>query len=140
MQNPGNKTVTSRRPSLRTLGSIQLHILRAVGANAAEAYGTAVTDRVNAELGRDIPDAQVFLALQRLTDHGLVEKAADQNPMLSERTRGRPRVFYSLTSSGRRALENAGTYAIEPHPIAKQSQRGKRDEDCAEPLQGAVAV
>ncbi len=140
MEQQTERRTTPRDQRLRTLGSIQLQILRAVSANAAEAYGTAITDRVNAELGRDIPDAQIYQALLRLTDHGLVEKATDPTPPLSARSRGRPRVFYSLTSSGRRALDNAGTYAIETGPVMKQVRKEPTYDDPAEPAKGAVAV
>lgn len=95
----------------RTLGIVQMAIMSAIEVDTKSAYGTAISQKVTDMTGREIADAQVYVALQRLEHQGLVKTLSDSpEPKPSKRTRGRPRKFYELTASGRRALAAAGAY------------------------------
>lgn len=94
----------------RALGLVQVAILNVIDRNPDRAYGVAITDEVSRVVGRELTDAQVYMALQRLEEHGLVTVRVDIVSLPPKRSRGRPRKFYALTASGRKAIENAGAY------------------------------
>lgn len=105
--------------NVRMLGMIQYRILQIIRTDPDQAYGAAIQKSISSQLGRDIPNGQVHLALKRLEDHGLITESTT-NLALSKRTRGRPRKYFALTSNGQGALNNAGTYEIGSQPIMKQ--------------------
>ena len=113
-------------PSERTraLGLMQVAILRAIDQNPERAFGAAITDQVSRWISRSLADAQVYVALNRLEQHGLVSTQVEF-PMPSKRSRGRPRKFYALTAIGRRALENAGAYQLSGKPFMQSTSRGE---------------
>lgn len=78
--------------------------------NPNNAYGTAISTCVSDMTGREVSDAQVFVALRRLERQGFIASRSGPNLKPSERTRGRPRKYYELTASGERALDAAGAY------------------------------
>jgi len=56
---------------------------------------------------RELADAQVYIALRRLEEHGLVRSHVEI-PLPSKRSRGRSAKVLRLDSTGRRAMESAG--------------------------------
>lgn len=103
----------------RTLGLVQVAIMNAIINRPERAYGTAITDAVSKTVGRELSDAQVYVALGRLEEHGLIDSRVDEFPTPSKRSRGRPRKYYASTAKGRRALENAGAYTLSTSPFVK---------------------
>lgn len=103
-------------------------IMSAIEIEPSSAFGTAIAKRVSDMAGREIADAQVYVALQRLEHQGLVKTLSDSpEPKSSKRTRGRPRKFYELTASGRRALAAAGAYVnldAADQKISKEIKNG----------------
>ncbi len=95
------------------------------------AYGTAIALVVSDMTGREVSDAQVFVALRRLERQGLVASIPAPKSEPSKRTRGRPRVFYELTAAGKGALDAAGAYtnlvSADQHR-AKERKHGRQEE------------
>ncbi len=86
----------------RTLGLVQMAIMSAIENAPAAAYGTAIAKRVSDMTGREVADAQVFVALRRLEMGGLVTDVPEVSQSKpSKRSRGRPRKFYELTATGK---------------------------------------
>lgn len=124
----------------RALGLIQVVILNVIDRNPAKAYGSAITDEVSRVVRRELADAQVYVALGRLEDHGLVSSVVGQVPMPSQRSRGRPRKYYALTASGRRAMEGAGAYIFSASPFMQSSERGEHEGKEEGPMPAPVVV
>lgn len=106
------------------LGLVQVAILNVINRDLDKAYGTAISAEVSRSVDREIADAQVYVALKRLEDQGLVTSKVEILPLPSKRTRGRPRKYYALTALGRRALESAGTYVLSNMPFMQSTHRG----------------
>ena len=123
----------------RTLGLIQVAILSAITAEPSQAFGTAIAGRISQVVDREISDAQVYVALARLQDRGFVSSQIDNLTMPSQRTRGRPKIYYALTAKGRRALENAGALIPSFELFVQSSLRGKH-EDKKKGLKPAAVV
>mgnify|MGYP001815383002 CR=1 FL=1 len=102
--------------------------MSAIETEPDAAYGTAITRKVSDMTGRDMADAQVYVALQRLEHQGLLKSVSeDALPKPSKRTRGRPRKFYELTATGKRALAAAGAYVnldAADQQISKEIKHG----------------
>jgi DNA-binding PadR family transcriptional regulator len=111
--------VQAKQDSLhtRTLGLVQVAIMNVITSKPDRAYGTAITDEVSRVVGRELADAQVYIALGRLEEHGLISSRVDEIPMPSKKSRGRPRKYYASTAKGRRALESAGAYTLSRSPF-----------------------
>jgi DNA-binding PadR family transcriptional regulator len=125
----------------RSLGLTQVAILSVITAMPTAAYGTAIADRVSVMVGREVADAQIYVALRRLEDRGLIVSRADAVTMPSQRKRGRPKIYYVLTSEGRRALENAGAYIPSTTPFVPSSEeRGRHDGPKKAPKPTPVVV
>lgn len=107
----------------RTLGLVQLAILSFIDRNPDQAYGSAITSAVSLSVGRELADAQVYVALSRMEGQGLVGSRVGI-PMPSKTSRGRPRKYYALTATGRRAMESAGAYTLSNMPFKQSTSRG----------------
>lgn len=95
------------------------------------AYGTGIARVVTGMTGREVSDAQVFVALRRLERQGFVASVPAPNSEPSKLTRGRPRVFYELTASGLRALEAASaisSFVLADQRSAKERENGRQQE------------
>jgi DNA-binding PadR family transcriptional regulator len=115
--------LTRRKASGQPLGLTQVAILASIeGGHATN--GTAIAARISRMIGREVSDAQVYVALGRLQDRGFIASRADTATMPSERKRGRPKVHYALTAAGRRALTSAGAYLPSTGPFVQSSSRG----------------
>lgn len=77
--------------------------------------------------GQDYADAQIYVALHRLVDHAFVESWTNKESGPSKGSKGRPRVYYRLTASGRKALKNAGTYISSGSPFMQSTTRGEHE-------------
>lgn len=106
--------------------------MSAIEAESKSAYGTAIAKKVSDMTGREMADAQVYVALQRLEHQGLLISLSDSTtPQPSTRSRGRPRKFYELTATGKRALAAAGAYinlGTADQRSAKERRNGRYEE------------
>lgn len=125
----------------RTLGLVQIGILGVINLHPERAYGSAIADEVSRRVGRELADAQIYVALRRLEDQGFVASRVDDLSVPSKRTRGRPRKFYALTASGRRALESAGAYISSSRPVVQSATGGVESGTTnSGPMPAAVVV
>ena len=108
----------------RTLGLVQVAIMNVITNRPERAYGTAIADEVSRDVGRELADAQVYVALRKLEEHGLISSRVDEIPMPSKKSRGRPRKYYASTAKGQRALESAGAYTLSRTPFMQSSTAG----------------
>ena len=122
----------------RALGLVQVAILNVINRDPGRAYGSAITDQVSRVVDRELADAQVYMALRRLEEHGLVRSHVDIS-VPSKKSRGRPRKYYALTASGRRAMESAGAYTFSASPFmqSRGDHEGKSQEG---PMPAPVVV
>jgi DNA-binding PadR family transcriptional regulator len=108
----------------RALGLVQVAIMNVITNHPLRAYGIAIADQVSKLVGRDLPDAQVYVALRRLEEQGLICSRVDDVPLPSKKSRGRPRKYYASTAKGRRALESAGAYTLSIGPFMQSTLGG----------------
>jgi DNA-binding PadR family transcriptional regulator len=94
----------------RCLGLVQVSILSAIAEWPDSAYGTKITSYVSKKIGRDLADAQIYVALARLEKYGLLKSRISEFSELPSRKVGRPRKYYDLTETGRRSLADARKY------------------------------
>ncbi|MGP3699738.1 PadR family transcriptional regulator [Rhodobacter sp. NSM] len=93
------------------VGPVQAEILQIIRDHTELAYGVGIAGYLRERLGHDVSDAQTYIALRRLDARGLIaERNADleAKDTPSDSRRGRPHKLYTLTASGKRALEPGG--------------------------------
>lgn len=84
------------------LGEFEEVVLLAVAIRTGDAYGAAVVNEIEQQLGRAVNLGAVHTALHRLEEKGLVK--SEMGGVTAERG-GRSKRLYVVTASGRRALE-----------------------------------
>lgn len=84
------------------LGEFEEVVLLAVAIRAGDAYGAAVVTEIEQQMNRPVNLGAVHSALNRLQEKGLVN--SQMGGMTAERG-GRRKRLYSVTTAGRRALE-----------------------------------
>lgn len=123
----------------RALGLVQVAIMNVITKKPEQSYGTAIADEVSKLVGRDLAEAQVYVALRRLEEQGLISSHVDF-PMPSKRSRGRPRKYYASTTKGRRALEAAGAYTSSNSPFMHSTYGGDHEGETKGPMPTPVVV
>jgi DNA-binding PadR family transcriptional regulator len=99
------------RPSAKSpnrVGPVQAEVLRIIRDRSGIAHGAGIAGYLRENFDADVSDAQTYIALRRLDVRGLIEPrpdTSDNRTTPSVGRRGRPHKLYSLTASGRRALE-----------------------------------
>lgn len=84
------------------LGEFEEVVLLAVAIRSGDAYGAAVVNEIEQQMGRSVNLGAVHSALNRLQEKGLV--SSEMGGMTPERG-GRRKRLYLVTVYGRRALE-----------------------------------
>ncbi|WP_080057643.1 PadR family transcriptional regulator [Spirosoma aerolatum] len=84
------------------LGEFEEVVLLAVAIRAGDAYGAAVVNEIEQQMGRSVNLGAVHSALNRLQEKGLV--SSEMGGMTAERG-GRRKRLYKVTAYGQRALE-----------------------------------
>ena len=84
------------------LGEFEEVVLLAVAIRSGDAYGAAVVNEIEQQMGRSVNLGAVHSALSRLREKGLV--SSEMGGMTTERG-GRRKRLYTVTTFGRRALE-----------------------------------
>ncbi|GAB3494773.1 hypothetical protein GCM10027341_11310 [Spirosoma knui] len=84
------------------LGEFEEIVLLAVAIRSGDAYGAAVVTEIEQQMGRSVNLGAVHSALNRLQEKGLVK--SEMGGISPERG-GRRKRLYSVTSAGKRALE-----------------------------------
>lgn len=86
------------------LTKIEEILLWAIAELEDDAYGFRIRRHVSAKLGLDYTFGNLYSALGRLDQKGYVIKRSAESPPAR---RGKPRVYYTLSEDGRRALGEA---------------------------------
>lgn len=86
------------------LGELEELVLLTVGILYPNAYGVAVMDEIQKQVGRDLNISAVHAVLTRLEEKGFV-KSAMGDP--SQERGGRRKRIFTLTAAGKKALEEA---------------------------------
>ena len=84
------------------LGEFEEVVLLAVAIRSGDAYGAAIVNEIEQQMGRSVNLGAVHSALNRLQEKGLVN--SEMGGMTAERG-GRRKRLYSVTAYGRRILE-----------------------------------
>lgn len=84
------------------LGEFEEVVLLAVAIRAGDAYGAAVVNEIEQQMGRSVNLGAVHSALNRLQEKGLVN--SEMGGMTAERG-GRRKRLYNVTAYGKRVLE-----------------------------------
>ena len=85
----------------RFLTDFELMVMLAVLRVRDDAYGVPIAREIERQTGRPVTLAAVYLALDRLTTHGLVSsRLGDPTPQRG----GRAKKFFSVTSRGLDAI------------------------------------
>ena len=89
------------------VGPVQQAVMLAIRDHPSNAYGVGISRRLRREFDPDIADAQVYVAMRRLESRNLISemKTLRKTAEPSSGRKGRPHKLYSLTVSGKRALE-----------------------------------
>lgn len=93
------------------VGPVQAEILQIIRDHPGLAHGAGIAGYLRDHRGHDVSDAQTYIALRRLDARGLIaERSPDTETKNtpSDSRRGRPHKLYTLTASGKRALEQGG--------------------------------
>lgn len=85
------------------VGEFQADILRSIRFLGHKAHGTDVHDHIEKIQNREISAAQVYAALSKLHDLGLISTEVDKES--SAGRRGRPKKIYKIETSGLRMLD-----------------------------------
>ena len=90
------------------VGPVQAEILQIIRDVPEKAHGVGIAEILRSRHGDSFSDAQTYIALRRLDVRGLVtvDSGASDKITPSKTQRGRPRIYYTLTASGWRALED----------------------------------
>jgi PadR family transcriptional regulator PadR len=86
------------------LGPFELFVLLAVAHLSGDAYGIRIRQDITARAGRDVAIGAVYATLGRLHSKGLVTFALSE-PL--PQPGGRARKLYTMTRTGRRALQSS---------------------------------
>jgi PadR family transcriptional regulator len=86
------------------LGDFEHHVLLATLRLGGEAYSVPLVEELEECLGREVAQAAVFIALQRLEKKGLVASRLDDHAV--EQT-GRVRRYFKLTPLGMQRLRES---------------------------------
>jgi DNA-binding PadR family transcriptional regulator len=99
---------------------MQLLVIEAVGALAADAYGLAIMDFVNERLGREraVDPGSIYVTLKRLAQRQFVVVKRTRTVRSSP-----PLKVYAVTPAGRRAHSIAMAEARAMHHALTQSKR-----------------
>lgn len=84
------------------LGEFEEMVLLAVAIRAGDAYGAAITNEIEQQMGRSVNLGAVHAALHRLEEKGLVSSRL--GGATAERG-GRSKRIFSITMAGTRALD-----------------------------------
>lgn len=84
------------------LGEFEEVVLLAVAIRSGDAYGAAVVNEIEGQMGRSVNLGAVHSALNRLQEKGLV--SSEMGGISPERG-GRRKRLYSVTAYGRRVLD-----------------------------------
>ena len=88
----------------KTLGEFEHIVLLALLRLETNAYGAAIRQFLQAEIGRDVALGALYSTLERMDKKGLVVSKLGE---ATAQRGGRPKRFFSVTGEGKAALKHA---------------------------------
>lgn len=86
------------------IGELEELVLLTVGILHPDAYGVAVMDELDKQAGRSLNISAIHAVLTRLEEKGMLKSTMSEP---TEERGGRRKRIFTLTASGKRALEEA---------------------------------
>ncbi len=84
------------------LGEFEEIVLLTVGVLHGNAYGVTIKDEIEQRLDRDVTIGALQVTLRRLESKGFLKSTLGDS---TESRRGRPKLFFEITASGKKALD-----------------------------------
>ena len=88
----------------KSLGEFEHIVLLALLRLEKNAYGAAIRQLLQSEIGRDVALGALYSTLERMAKKGLVVSTLGES---TAQRGGRPKRFFSVTAEGRSALQQA---------------------------------
>lgn len=85
------------------IGEFEEIVLLTVGILHGNAYGISIKDEIEERLHREVSVGALQITLRRLEKKGLLISSQGET---TEPRRGRPKLYFTLTSFGKRVIEN----------------------------------
>ena len=112
------EAVRTKEQSARVLQHFEFAVLMSVLLLREDAYPAAIARRLTDQLGRHVSLAQVYVALERMHDKGLVDsRLSDPEPVRG----GRSKRVFALKALGQQALRLTSA-VLDRVPSAKQME------------------
>lgn len=86
------------------LGEFEEVVLLTVGVLHGNAYGVSIKDEIERRLDRQVSVGALQITLRRLEKKGFVRSEKGGS---SEARRGRPKLYFTMTSYGKKALDQS---------------------------------
>jgi PadR family transcriptional regulator, regulatory protein PadR len=86
------------------LGEFEEIVLLTVGVLHGNAYGVTIKDEIEQRLDREVTIGALQVTLRRLESKGFLKSALGGS---TESRRGRPKLFFEITASGKKALDHS---------------------------------
>lgn len=86
------------------LGEFEELVLLAVGILHGSAYGVTIKDEIETRLDRRVSVGALQTTLRRLEKKGFLESSQGES---TNKRGGRPKLYFALTSHGKKALESS---------------------------------
>ncbi len=84
------------------IGEFEELVLLTVGVLHGRAYGVSIKDEIEQRLGRQVSVGALQITLRRLEKKGMLKSFHGES---SQPRRGRPKLFFTITPYGKRAIE-----------------------------------
>ena len=84
------------------LGEFEEVVLLTVGILHGNAYGVTIKDEIEKRLNRQVSVGALQITLRRLEKKGLLSSSHGES---SPSRRGRPKLYFTITYTGKRAIE-----------------------------------
>ncbi|MCB0629907.1 MAG: helix-turn-helix transcriptional regulator [Saprospiraceae bacterium] len=84
------------------IGEFEELVLLTVGILHSNAYGISIKDEIEERLDRQVSVGALQITLRRLEKKGLLKSSLGES---SEARRGRPKLYFTITPYGKRAIE-----------------------------------
>ena len=86
------------------LGEFEEVVILTIAILNNEAYSVAIKDEIESRLSRTVSMGALHTALKRLEDKGYLKSFAGES---NEERQGRPKRYFEITASGKRAMQYA---------------------------------
>jgi len=86
------------------LGEFEEIVILTIGILNNEAYSVSIKDEIESRLSRTVSMGALHTALKRLEEKGYLKSYSGET---TEERAGRPKRYFEITASGKKAMQNA---------------------------------